>query len=258
MCAYRAANGAFGLFFTKFVMASTSIGVQSSGLPSPGFRPRFLPRFVFSSSSNASASCSSSSSCSSTSSSCCFLFCCSCFFASRFTAAIADIAVTVAVPSSKKTRRIGARPPGRRPPPAFFVFRALGAMALILQSARFDPERPEFWEQAYERLFLRKYSTRRFRASFGGSPSCCAAAFATLRRKGAAPASPEHLLWALHFLKQYPILENACISFGVSEPTYRSVVARILDAIVEHLQLVLTLVCVSLAAALNASVCGKD
>jgi hypothetical protein len=129
---------------------------------------------------------------------------------------------------------------------------------MALQSARFDPERPEFWEQAYERLFLRKYSTRRFRASFGGSPSCCAAAFATLRRKGAAPASPEHLLWALHFLKQYPILENACISFGVSEPTYRSVVARILDAIVEHLQLVLTLVCVSLAAALNASVCGKD
>jgi hypothetical protein len=146
------------------------------------------------------------------------------------------------VPSSKKTRRIGARPPGR-PPPAFFVFRALGAMAL--QSARFDPERPEFWEQAYERLFLRKYSTRRFRASFGGSPSCCAAAFATLRRKGAAPASPEHLLWALHFLKQYPILENASIAFGVSEPTYRSVVAKILDTIVEHLQLVHACLCVA-------------
>ena len=103
---------------------------------------------------------------------------------------------------------------------------------------RADPGCDQFWEDAYERFYRRKFSDRRFRAAFGGSPSACAQVWIVLREAGATPSSAERLLWALNFLKEYGLVENASAFFGVSQPTYHSAVSAMLDTMLEHLQFV--------------------
>ena len=62
---------------------------------------------------------------------------------------------------------------------------------------------------------------RKFRAFFGTSPMVCVAVWDILLMRRPKKSKPEHLLWALMFLKQYNIESFNSAMVGVSEKTFR-------------------------------------
>ena len=73
----------------------------------------------------------------------------------------------------------------------------------------------------------------RFRSLFGVSFQCLLSLWDFLQQNGHQHFSKEHVLWALYFLKVYPIETVASCFFGATEKTWRKWVVKVVHAISE-------------------------
>lgn len=62
---------------------------------------------------------------------------------------------------------------------------------------------------------------RRFRSFFGVSPNICSITWKMLRSTAPLGSTPKHLLWCLHFLKQYPSEHSRRSILDADEKTIR-------------------------------------
>eukprot|EP00732_Lithocolla_globosa_P000696 Lithocolla_globosa_v1_NODE_257_length_4779_cov_60.829103.p7 type:complete len:110 gc:universal NODE_257_length_4779_cov_60.829103:341-670(+) len=86
-----------------------------------------------------------------------------------------------------------------------------------------------YWVTLFTLMFEVSFSERIFRANFGVSTSTCQYLWALLVYHYDEYLSPQHLLWALCFLKCYDTVASMHLKFpNCSEKTYRVWVWRTL------------------------------
>ena len=78
-----------------------------------------------------------------------------------------------------------------------------------------------------------KTNVRFFRSAYGSSPEVCSHTWEYLIHYKVAPekAEPEHLLWALMFLKSYATEAFLSALVGVSEKTFRKWIWQMINSI---------------------------